>query len=459
MKGIDSLVRDGFLRDDPLPAGLAPDWDDVVRRSRPRATSTRRQLALRTLAIAVVVVVGAVAVATAPLRAAIADAADGFAAWISGSPGTPASPADQQAFEQGNARSWTSFPPGVQLRQLIQTTAAGSQFTLFGFRSGDSLCLRLVATGPAAGTHSECAPVQALQTATTPALVLATDDPFEGDQAQQAPPPGTYNPLLASATFGIVSDGVKDVIVASDDGTNHATVSGNAFMYVDDHPTVGARVRDVTAVAADGKTEDLPVAIAPFGNGLTPPPAHPLAPQGPTGIDRHLTGGTINWLERGEPRGEPLPADVMSRLSSTWTNISFAREIQPDPANPAKIAFLIGQPEHTLAGPGPYLAIFLITGSSMGGGITNLQQIFIEQPFELGISLDVGGDQYAYFSGAASDDVASMKVYLANGAIEEVPLKDNAFVVQVERGLMPARVVAYDNQGKILGNQLIKSAP
>lgn len=54
----------------------------------------------------------------------------------------------------------------------------------------------------------------------------------------------------------------------------------------------------------------------------------------------------------------------------------------------------------------------------------------------------------------ASDDVAAIKIFLANGTIEDVRLKDNAFAVLVSRALFPARVVAYDTQGRIIGNQL-----
>src|SRR4029079_9843181 len=76
--------------------------------------------------------------------------------------------------------------------------------------------------------------------------------------------------------------------------------------------------------------------------------------------------------------------------------------------------------------------------------------MFSGLPFNLGISQASGADQYAYFSGIASDDVALLKIFLTNGAIENVPLKDNAFAAPVARGLMPARVVAYDSASRII---------
>ena len=129
------------------------------------------------LALAAAIAIAVACVAT-PLGAAIGRSFDGFSNWITGSPGTPASPQAQQAFEEANARSWSAFPPGTQLRQLIQTQLAGSTFTLYGFRSGDTLCLRLVAAGPIAGANESCAPLQALQSTAEPALVVASDEPF-----------------------------------------------------------------------------------------------------------------------------------------------------------------------------------------------------------------------------------------------------------------------------------------
>src|SRR5581483_10732098 len=228
MIDVEPLIRDEFATRDPLPASLRGDWGDVLSRvQRPTRQRGRRPLQLLIAAAAAGL---AVACLATPLGAALGRGLDGFSAWLTGSPGTPASPQAQQAFEQANARSWAGFPAGTELRKLIDTSANGSTFTLYGFRSGDALCLRLVATGPAAGKTSSCAPVQALQSANEPALVVASDEPFGAAPV----PPGSagYRPLLASATFGIVSDGVQQVILHGDDGTHQATVQSNAFLYI-----------------------------------------------------------------------------------------------------------------------------------------------------------------------------------------------------------------------------------
>ena len=110
-----------------------------------------------------------------PLGAAIERTLDGFSAWLTGEPGTPASEQEQNAFDQANARSCAAFPAGTELRKLLVTRSAGATFTLYGFRGGESLCLRLVADGAVEGTSTSCAPLRALRTAKAPALVVATD--------------------------------------------------------------------------------------------------------------------------------------------------------------------------------------------------------------------------------------------------------------------------------------------
>ncbi len=165
MIDVEPLIQEAFVSLDPLPLGAEGDWQDVLGRVQ-RPARGRPRIARRPLQIAVAAAIALAVVSVAtPLGAAIGRSFDGFSAWVTGSPGTPASPQAQQAFEQANARSWAGFLPGTRLRKLIETTAAGSTFTLYGFRSGDALCLRLVATGPAAGSNESCAPLQALQSA------------------------------------------------------------------------------------------------------------------------------------------------------------------------------------------------------------------------------------------------------------------------------------------------------
>jgi hypothetical protein len=54
--------------------------------------------------------------------------------------------------------------------------------------------------------------------------------------------------------------------------------------------------------------------------------------------------------------------------------------------------------------------------------------------------------------GLASDDVARLDILLADGTTVDVPLTDNAFIVDVPRAGLPARVVAYDSEGRVISS-------
>src|SRR5438128_1731701 len=112
MIDVEPLIREEFALLDPLPASSDGDWSDVLARVRSRRASWQRQARALRLALAVLAIGIALASVVTPLGAAIGRTFDGFSAWITGSPGTPASPREQRAFEEANARSWASFPPG-----------------------------------------------------------------------------------------------------------------------------------------------------------------------------------------------------------------------------------------------------------------------------------------------------------------------------------------------------------
>jgi hypothetical protein len=441
------------------PTSADPDWSEVVRLAgieerRRNGARSRPRLALL---VAAALAVG-VAVLATPLGATIGRTFSGFQAWVSGEPGAPVSHAEQHAFEEATKRSWVAFPAGTQLRRLIETRVSGSSFTLFGFRSGDALCLRLVATGPFAGTATSCAPLQALQSSKEPALVVEADAPFGTDGK---PNRAGYAAELASATFGIASDGVARVLLRADDGRHQAVVGGNAFLYVADHPKLGVRVRSAEAVAADGATTALPLAPAPFGVLGSLSAAPPGRLHGPVGIARTVSGGRIAWVEQREPRGEPLPAALRSRFGHFVEDVSFARMVQPDPRSPAKVAVIVGlegDASHHGSGARPRtLCEFLVTAETTGGGCSPVDELFRKEAFTTGVDTAAGGDQYAYVSGIASDDVARLEIFLGNGQVRDVPLRDNAYAVPIARSAFPARIVGYDARGEIIGNTLAPS--
>ncbi len=195
----DELVITTLARLTPPADDALPDWQNVLdraqsptssvgedafrrngsgtldrrsrRRERPRRVPNRRKwLAIST---PLVVLLGSLALLT-PVGPAVARTLDGFASWLSGSPGEPAATSEQRAFARAT-RSWTGFPAGTELRRLAETRASGSTFTLYGFRGAGSLCLRLDVTGAEAARELSCPPLSELKAREHPALVVAAD--------------------------------------------------------------------------------------------------------------------------------------------------------------------------------------------------------------------------------------------------------------------------------------------
>jgi hypothetical protein len=425
----------------------AAEWDDVLRRAGVARGRGRWRRPL-VLALAALALAG---LAVSPVGSAIADSVGGFAAWIRGEPGTPATPEEQQAFERANERTWVKFAPGTKLRRLLETKIAGTTFTLYGFRSGDDLCLRFLARGKETETATYCAPVRVLQTGRAPAVVVATD---QGIGLTDVPPDEDgYRPAAYSATFGIASDGVQKVVLHGDNGTHQALLGGNAFLSVDDHPKLGARVRSAEAVAANGARAELPLQAAPFGSLDLPAPAKGQAP-GPTQVERKVDGGSIEWVERGEPRGDPLPSNRIGPLlkgpGGLRQHLLLARTVQPDPDEYLRVGVVAVSPGHTLQDPRAMLCSLLIERDGAGGGCSRGDHPFDRAPFTFGSS-SVGSSQYSVLSGLASDDVARLVLFSLRGGTVDVPLRDNAWLVRVASGDYPLRLVAYDRDGRVIG--------
>jgi hypothetical protein len=451
MNDVDALARAEVAALLPIPSGVQPDWEDVLRRAR----LPHRGL-WRAAVLAAAVGAFAVAAAASPLGAALARAFDDFSAWIRGEPGQPASPAEQQAFQEANARSWAGFAPDARLRRLLETEVSGTSFTLFGFRSGDLLCLRLVATGGVSGTSTHCAPLRSLQRAASPALVVAADEPV-GSSSKPAGGEG-YTADAYTATFGIASDGVRGVVVKADDGTHDALVGGNAFLYLADHPKVGTRVRGVEAVASNGERARLAFQSSPFGMLDLPPPPKGEA-QGPTRVERHVSGGSIGWVERQELRGEPLPESLRPRIedmsSHMLANVRpvLERVVRPDPGDVLRMGILAGASRE--GGPLDTICYLVIGPGGIGGTCDRIDRLFARGPFTLSLG-GSGPSQYSLLSGLASDDVAALRVFVASGKTIDVPLSDNAYFARVARGDFPIRLVAYDREDRVIGTQAFR---
>jgi hypothetical protein len=427
------------------PFDEGEQWEDVLRRAGvadevgPRP---RRRLVLAAAAVA--------AVALAATAYGVGRIG-GFSAWLSGVPGVPADPAEQEAFEQANRRSWSAFPGGPELRTLIEQRVDDHRYELYGFRTGGSLCLRLVARGLNGSPAVSCAPLAELRGAEAPALVVLADHALGLKDASAIPAGQEYVAPTASATFGIVADGVIAVELVGDAGTRRARVEANAFLAVAAAPKVGERVREVFALTSDGRRVQVPFVSAPFGTWDTPAQSH-REPRGPSQVERRVVGGRVAWIERREQRGEaPDPAAPYMRGPSGG-GLEFARLLAPDPESHLRLLVGVGTLKRYGVPPGEQaVCYFLVAGGSAGGGCNPLNMLFPLGPFIFSQSLLGGGHQFETISGLASDEVARLEIFFATGERRPIPLRHNAFVVQTARAKYPIRVVAYDRDGRVIG--------
>jgi hypothetical protein len=441
MIDVDDTLRSELHR--LVPIDSRRDWGEVVGRS-----GLKRERARRRWTIGAVVVIAAVAIGVAtPLGAAIGRGLDDFSAWLTGEPGTPASESEQREFEAANARSWLGFPRGTKLRHLITDKAGDTTVTLLGFRSGSSqLCLRLRVTGGTEGTMMSCAPLAELRRAGGPARAVIVDFGVgKGDKA------AWYGIDLVQTnklriTAGIAADTVRSVVLEDDAGRHEVPVESNAFLYVAEQPDVGQRVSGIWARTGDGLVT-VPFAPAPFGIGA-PIPSRP-APAPPK-IERQVEGGRIKWLEAREPRGEPLdvlPQGAISLGPRFRMNLLFGRVLTPDADRPTRIVLTLNA--HRPDGPPAGLCPWVVgRGGGASGGCAPYP--FARTPLMSSGSMH-GFNAFLTVSGVASDDVARIDALLADGQRAEVPLADNVFLIDLPRANLPARLVAYDEEDRVIG--------
>ena len=439
MIDVDDTLRSELHR--LVPVDSRRDWGEVAARS-----GLKRERVRRRWSIGAVVVVAAVAIGVAtPLGAAIGRGLDDFSAWLTGEPGTPASEGVQREFEAANARSWIGFPRGTKLRYLTTDRAGDTTVTLLGFRSGSSLlCLRLRVTGGTEGTTMSCAPLAELRRTGGPARAVIVDFGVgKGDKTAWYGIDLIGTPQLR-ITAGIAADGVSSVVLEDDAGRHEVPVESNAFLYVAEAPDVGQRVSAIWARTGDGLVA-VPFAPAAFGIGA-PLPSRP-APAPPE-IERQVEGGRIKWLEERELRGEPL--DVLpsgeDSLGPRFTrNVLFGRVLTPDPDQPTRIVLTLNA--HRPGGPPAGLCPWVVGRGGGGGGCTPypFTRTLLTSTFTAN-----GSNAFVTGSGVASDDVARIDALLADGQRVEVPLVDNVFLVDLPRANLPARLVAYDEEDRVI---------
>lgn len=449
MIDVDDIMRAEFAR--LVAVDARPDWDEVVERA-----GLRRERGHRRWVVAFAAALAAVALGVAtPLGSAIANGLGDFSAWLTGQPGSPVSAEEQREFDESNARSWLQFPKGTQLRRLITERVGETTVELRGFRAGSStLCLRLVARGAGTnGTAMSCAPLAELRREGAPARAVIVDHGIgKGDDVAWY----GIDQIRSSAlrvTAGIVADNVRTVVLADDEGRHEVPAISNAFLYVAVEPKVEQRVTRVWA-----RTEEALVPVqfapAPFTFGGRPAAARP-APPVPE-VERRATGGRISWLEAREHRGEGLdvlPPRIRSNVlghprTGVGSNVVFGRVLAPDPDRPRRIVVTLNA--HQPGGPVAGICTWLVTrGGLASGGCSQYPGAFRRKSISSGLSWH-GPGEFVIVDGIASDEVARIDAVLADGQEVDVPLSDNAFAVDLARGSLPARLVAYDAAGRVI---------
>jgi hypothetical protein len=230
-------------------------------------------------------------------------------------------------------------------------------------------------------------------------------------------------------------------------------VEANAFLYIAEEPEVGQRVREVWARTASGLVAvpfaPIPSAVGQAAGPRTPPPA--------PAVEREVTGGEIGWLERREERGEPL--DVlpegslpMVRRQVARGDVVFGRVLTPDPDHPLRIVVTLNA--HKAGGPVAGLCTWTLTRPRGGGGgcapYPGVFDLRGGTPFTYGMS---GGGPSAFtnVNGFASDDVERLEAVLADRQVVDVPLTDNFYAIDLPRANLPALLVAYDSDDRVIG--------
>jgi hypothetical protein len=442
VNGVEKILR-AELRPE-LASGAAPDWGEVAARAglnRSRARRRRWSLALAFAFMAVVL-----GLAT-PLGAALARELDGFSAWLSGQPGEPAGSEQQREFDAENARSWIGFPAGTELRRLVVRRIAGGTVELDGFRPGPTrFCLRLTVTGATRATRTGCAPLYELRQTGAPVRLVMVDVPVGVGEKRSWNGINEIRSFRLQITAGISADGVRAVVLDDEDGIHRVPAVANSFLYVAEEPGVGQRVREVSAVTANGAVS---VPFVPIASARpTPALAAPAPP-----IARTVSSGRIGWLDGGEARGEPLtalPAPTRADLPGARPGrIVSGRVLTPDPDRSERMVLTLDARRGS--GAPARLCTLLVPPGGGGGGCAVYPGVFEHGPVSVSVSGN-GADEFVTLYGLASDDVARIDALLPDGRHVEVPLADNAFIVDVARSRLPARLVAYDSEDRVIGS-------
>jgi hypothetical protein len=440
---VEPLIRAELERRVPLPPGELAGWEDVLRRADVRR-SRRRPVLGALVAAAVVLAV----LAATPLGGAVVRTVGGFSDWLTGTPGEPAPQAEQRRFERFGERSWASWPERPRLRELLRTRVGGATYVLFGFRTGEAVCLRLRVEGIArSGPALACLPLSELERSRDLVIPVKGNVSFGavGPRPRVAGDPPTVP--LAITAFGFAADEAVRVDGVTDEGRHPALLGNGAFLFVADGPRRGTWIRRVIVRDARGRERAAPIAVEVSGESTR---ATGMRVHGPARVERVVRGGTIRWFVRREPRGAPFEGAELPRLGTCCLVGSFVRLIQPVRGD--FLRMLVAESDQR-----GEICAYLVTRGGIGGNCVPLRQKFRRGPMALSWGFSGVGQQFWIVDGLVSDDVARVEIFLGTGERIRAPLRDNVVIARVQRAKFPARVVGYDLQGRVIGVETIRA--
>jgi hypothetical protein len=148
-----------------------------------------------------------------------------------------------------------------------------------------------------------------------------------------------------------------------------------------------------------------------------------------------------------------LPArarsSLLGRPTAAGSTVLFGRVLTPDADRPRGIVVTLNS--HRPGGPVAGICKSLVTrGGLAGSGCSPYPGVFRRTPISSGISFH-GPGTFVTFDGIVSDDVVRVEALLGDGQRTDVAIRDNVFLVDVARASLPARLVAYDDSGRVIG--------
>jgi hypothetical protein len=444
---VEPLIREELERRVPLVDSGIASWPDILRRSGETQRRRRRRLT------ATIVTGAAVAsLAISPLGGAVTRAVGGFSDWLIGTPGTPTPPAVQRQFDTSSP-----FPGNPRLRELLHVTLDGRRFVLYGFATRQVVCLR-AAIGALAGAGPQAACVSRADLRRSHDLVLPVKANLAFGHLGRLPRSVRDLPTLPRyvLTFGVAAHDVMSVSVLTDRGTSRAALRNGAFLHVFRPRRRGVWARAVVARSATRRADVVPLSVQVSGQ---PSLRTGMGPQGPSKVNRRVTGGTIGWFVHRDSRGLS-PAQAHLKMQGCCRG--YARVVQPDPGDFLRVLisdrFTSPIPRRV---PRPKrgehrICFGVLTRGGFGESCTTLENLFREGPLALSWGFSGAGEQLWLVEGLASDDVTRIEVFLASGEHWQAPLRDNATIFRVQRAKFPARIVAYDAGGRVIAVRTIR---